>query len=477
MSKSLIASVGFECASSSVEYISFGSSVSLLDFDVTLFRPQIDDYTGYYDTYNGKPCLDDDRSFALRRYMDHWRREIVDAVNGGKTIIVFMTDLSDLSVATGEKKYSGSGRNSRVTRLVMDYDNYRFLPYALKLTPSIGRGMVLATEKSEPLNEYWREFGEASTYKVIINDASSPGHVLTRNGNKSVGLIVRSKVSNGALVLLPDLNLDAETFTVKGKDNQTLWSKEAQAFFPALVAAVVSIDKAIKSSGEVTPEPKWSATGWFKLRAEIDIESKLASLNAELDRINEESADLKSRLSDVSLLRGLLYEKGPQLEKAIIKALRILGYSAEKSNVDNIELDVVFASDEGRLIGEAEGKDSKPVNITKLRQLALNVHEDFEREDVEKIAKGVLFGNGYRLSPLEEREEPFTEKCLSASVASSAALVSTPELFLVAQYLSDNADPDFARKCRLAIGSTVGRVLFPPVPQIAVPQDLAPSEA
>jgi len=465
MPKSSIASVGFECASSSVEHIYFGSSASLLDFDITLFRPQIDSYISHRETYNGKPCLDDDRSFALRRYMDHWRREIRDSVDGGKTVIVFMTDLIDLSIATGEKNYSGSGRNSRVTRIVTDYDNYRFLPYNLKLTPSVGSGMVLSSEKSESLIEYWKEFGEASTYKVTINDTGSPGHILTRNGNKPVGLIVRSKLSNGALVLLPDIDVEADEFTTAGKGNETLWSKEGQRFFAALVSAIVLVDKAIKSSGEVTPEPKWSATARFKLKAEIEIESKLATLDAELDRINEETNELKARLSDASILRGLLYEKGPQLEQSIIRALRILGYSAEQSNIDNIELDVVFTSDEGRLIGEAEGKDNKPVNITKLRQLALNVHEDFEREDVEKIAKGVLFGNGYRMSPLDEREEPFTDKCLSASTASSTALVSTPDLFLVAQYLSDNADPDFATKCRLAISSTVGRVYFPPVPK------------
>lgn len=262
----------------------------------------------------------------------------MDSVNGGKTVIVSMTDLTYLSIATGEKNYSGSGRNSRVTRIVSDYDNYRFLPYALKLTPSIGSGMVLSAEKTEPLIGYWNEFGGASTYKVIINDAGSPGHILTRNGNKPVGLIVRSKVSNGALVLLPDLDVDAEEFTTAGKGDQTLWSKEGQRFFSPLVGAVVSLDKALKSSGEVTPEPSWSATARFKLKAKIDIESKLATLNAELDRINGEMTDLKARLSEISLLRGLLYEKGPQLEQAIIKALHLLGYSAGHSTISNLTL-------------------------------------------------------------------------------------------------------------------------------------------
>ncbi|QND67748.1 hypothetical protein HB777_29945 [Mesorhizobium loti] len=152
------------------------------------------------------------------------------------------------------------------------------------------------------------------------------------------------------------------------------------------------------------------------------------------------------------------------MEKSIIKALRILGYEAEGFKTADLELDVVFTSPEGRLIGEAEGKDDKPVNVTKLRQLALNVHEDFARDDVDELAKGVLFGNSYRLTAIDERGDPFTEKCQSASKASSTALVSTSDLFLIAKYLSENIDVDFAKRCREAIGSAVGRVSFPAVP-------------
>lgn len=80
-----------------------------------------------------------------------------------------------------------------------------------------------------------------------------------------------------------------------------------------------------------------------------------------------------------------------------------MGFRAEPFKDSNSEFDVVFESDEGRLIGEAEGKDSKAINVDKLRQLAMNIHEDLQREEVTKSAKGVLFGNGFRLSPLNER--------------------------------------------------------------------------
>jgi hypothetical protein len=48
---------------------------------------------------------------------------------------------------------------------------------------------------------------------------------------------------------------------------------------------------------------------------------------------------------------------------------------------------VVFESEEGRLIGEAEGKDNKAINVDKLRQLSMNIHEDIQREEVTTPAK------------------------------------------------------------------------------------------
>ncbi|MCH8088935.1 MAG: hypothetical protein IH955_02845, partial [Chloroflexi bacterium] len=128
---------------------------------------------------------------------------------------------------------------------------------------------------------------------------------------------------------------------------------------------------------------------------------------------------------------------------------------------------VVFKSLEGRLLGEAEGKDNKPINIDKLRQLEMNILEDFEREVVTEMAKGVLFGNAYRLRPLDERDEYFTEKCTTAANRSGTALVRTPDLFRVAQYLSNRTDERFAKKCREAIlGTKGGIVVFPEVPEV-----------
>lgn len=140
-----------------------------------------------------------------------------------------------------------------------------------------------------------------------------------------------------------------------------------------------------------------------------------------------------------------------------------MGFAAAPFKESESEFDVVFESAEGRLIGEAEGKDSKAVNIDKLRQPSMNVHEDPQREEVSTPAKPVLFGNAFRLQPIAERPDPFTKKCHSAAASSSTALVHTPDLFFALQYLLENEDPDYAKECRRALLSTTGRVTFPAV--------------
>ena len=79
-------------------------------------------------------------------------------------------------------------------------------------------------------------------------------------------------------------------------------------------------------------------------------------------------------------------------------------------------------------------------------------------------AKPVLFGNGFRLQPLGERNDPFTEKCHSAAGTASTALVFTPDLFLPVQYLVASPDSGYAQACRQAILSSNGRVTFPTAP-------------
>jgi hypothetical protein len=238
-----------------------------------------------------------------------------------------------------------------------------------------------------------------------------------------------------------------------------------------MVSAAVALDKALQAGAEVTPEPTWATETRFSLGTESVLRIQLLDAERQVEEAQKQKEQLAEELKYAGAYRGLLFEKGKPLENVIIEALRLLGFSAARFKESDSEFDVVFESKEGRLIGEAEGKDNKAVNIDKLRQLSMNIHEDLQREIVTAPAKPVLFGNAFRLQPLTERGDPFTEKCHSAAATSSTALVFTPDLFWPVQYLVSNSDPEYAQACRQTLLSSIGRVSFPPTPAPEPTQD------
>ncbi len=461
MSEKRIVTIGFELASSSCKDASFRSKSSLLDFDIVLFKPMIEEFWGYgVDYFQGKPSLSNTQSFQLRECCEHWRRELKEAVAAGKTVLVFLPELTSVYIDTGERSYSGTGRNQKTTHHVAEYSNYNSIPADLKPVVANGSEMKLAPSVDPPLAAFWNSFRELFSYHVLLTSEVMTASILTRTGDKPVGAIIRSKGSTGSLVLLPDIDFYPDDFLVE-KNEEQVWTKKASNFANRFVGAAVQLDKDLRAASDVTTEPVWASSDEYLMAPERTLRAELMAAELAVENAQQIKEELAERLSLEGRLRGLLFEKGVPLETAIIDALRKLGFTAERFKEGGSEFDVVFESAEGRLIGEAEGKDNKAVNVDKLRQLQMNLHEDLLRESVEIPAKPVLFGNANRLLPLEKRSDPFTEKCVAAALTMNTALVFTPDLFFAVQNYIECQDARFAAACRLAILSSIGRVIFP----------------
>jgi len=459
--------VGLEWPIDEVTEISFAEHISLLDADIIVFNPDISSYLYYYgrEDYLGKPCLDDGNSFALKGALDHWKREIKEAYEAGKTIFVFLNKVQDVYVATGEKTHSGTGRNQKTTRIVTLTNNYKAIPVDLAPVNTNGSAMKLSKEGSI-IATYWQDFGSLSNYMVILKQDIKTPSVTTKSGDKPVGSIIRGK-SGGSLVLLPYFGFHLEEYSIESDDPKTgyVWTQEAVQAGKRLLSHLVDIDKSLKDSFDRTPMPPWAKNNIYQSSKEKELQGELLVVENKLEELSQEKEALKTKLDEAGYLRGLLYEKGPALEIAIIESLKIMGFTASNYKDSESEFDVVFESEEGRLLGEAEGKDSKAINIDKLRQLEMNIHEDFARDEVSAMAKGVLFGNAYRLTELDTRGEYFTEKCLTASKRSGFALVRTPDLFFAAKHILETQDVEFAAQCRKVIIETSGSaVILPAIP-------------
>lgn len=462
MAKRRFFTVGFELPGDDFEYVPFESQQTLLDADVILFEPTLGNYHSIIQ-HSGRPLLSEYSSFMTKGQLDHWRSEITAAAQAGKLVIVYLARPVECYRYTGEKQFSGTGRSRVTTNIVTEISSYDGIPYLKGVTAKSGKEIRL--EKGPTyLAEYWAEFSSYSPYEVELNGDFKNVLLKSRTGNRILGAAVH--LNSGNLLFLPPLRYDDGKF-IRTRGKESYWTAEAIKFGKRLTSVLGTLAESLKQSTQTTPEPTWTLEPEFRLTEESELESSILTINGEIAARQDKKAALEAQLRKAGGLRRLLYEQGKPLERAIIEALGYLGFRVEPFSDGESEFDAVFVSPEGRCLGEAEGKDNKAVNIDKFSQLERNLHEDFARDRVTEYAKGVLFGNAYRLKPLPERGEFFTDKCVTAAKRARVALVRTPDLFAPAKYLKENpSDAAYAKQCREAIFSSDGEVVTFPSPPV-----------
>ena len=471
MPKKILSIGGLEIPGGEVERIQFHSRRSLLDADIVIFSPGFPpDYSST--TYQGKTCLSDDSSFRTREALAHWRRELMATIEAEKLVIVLMQAPQIVFAATGDKQHSGTGRNARVTRIVEQLHSYSAIPAKWNYHEASGVEMTLTAE-ARFLAPYWTEFSEYSKYETFIDGDVKEPLVKTKSGNRIVGACGRK--GRGALLALPALQLNHSSFfRLRSADNkkEEVWTKEGAIFGKKLLSCVVSLQEALVAETAHTPTPQWTKSDVFRLSDESTIQRSIETTTTKIEQLESQRIEYEAQLKTAGELRYLLYEQGKPLEKSVLQALQLFGFDAKGFKEDGSEFDAVFSSAEGRFIGEVEGKDNKAINIDKFSQLERNLNEDFARDGVEQFAKGVLFGNAFRLQPPPERENPFTEKCRTAAKRLGVALVRTEDLFAPSRYMKDKRDDEYGKRCREAIFATSGDIVTFPAPPDAISSEM-----
>lgn len=454
-----------EIPGADIDYYDLKSKASLLDYDIIIINPDIRQF--YYDhsDYKGKPCLNDSNSFKLKEHLQHWRREIKEATLADKTVFIIMSELDEVFVATGQKDYSGTGRNRSTTRIVEEINNYYLLPLSgLKVTSSVGKEINPCNQNI--IANYWKLFKDISSFKVTLKCEDIEPILVTKSGNKCVGATKKSKSSKGALILLPYISFNEEKYYFTNReDGKDYWNKEGIKDGKKFISSLVEISKTLRNEKQLTPLPEWVNSDEFILPQEQIAQNKIMEIDGKIEKLQKSRERHLQTIKEETILKNLLFENGIPLEEAIHKSLSILGFKTSRYKDQQSEFDVVFESKEGRLIGEAEGKNAKPISITKMRQLEINILEDYERDEVTEIANGVLVGNAFRNYEPHERGDFFTEKCLKAADRNGIALIRSIDLFHITKHFLETNDKAFSSKCRELIVESKGVVTFPPIPE------------
>jgi hypothetical protein len=420
--KRRLISIGYEIPGFSNDCYEYSSDQSLLDADVLVFEPET-----YDTTYGGKTSLNESGSFEIQQDAEHWRRELSTALEHGKTVLLILRRYQIVQIDTGRKEFKGA----KTINYVTDYSNYKFLPIALPSMTAKGGTEIVFT--GDPVfATFFREFKKYLRFECYLNDKVVRPLFVTKTGAKPIGAVFG--VGKGHLTLLPLIEYDRDKF-IKGKGEQLSWTKEAIAFGSRLVEIIFDIDKALKSESTETPPPSWVKDSEFMSPRETIVLRGIEDARKKRQQLEEEEFSLQAELRIEQQLKNLLFETGKPLEAAVIIALQVLGYSAENYDDGGLELDQVIVSPEAeRFIGECEGKDNTAINIDKFRQLAENIQADLQREEIEKPAIGILFGNGFRLVHPKDRPEQFTQKCLT-SAKRDTILVRTADLYPIVRYI------------------------------------------
>lgn len=459
-----IFTIGYKIPTFDENYIDFYDGKSLMDADILLISPELfyprRSYGGWIEFSSGGGCYDAPTSTEYEKKLSHLNKEVRDFLQSGKSVFIVLSKQEFYMLSSGVS-HPRKGENLHSTYTKTNYD---FLPISIgTLVSASGRNITFSGNPT--FGDFHNKFKNNLEYQLYIENANGAQVLFTgKDKTKILGAIF--KVKNGNLIVLPSINYDEEKFTeIKGKEKKEYWTKEATQFGKSLVKALVDIDKSLRKGGDKTPPPDWTSEVDFYLAQEQVLKKGVEKKTKEIERLILQRKELQIKLEEEANLRDLLFEKGKLLENAISVALEILGYKSENYNDGNLELDHIIISPEGdRFIGEAEGKDTSAINIDKFRQLAVNIHEDLQRDEVEKPAIGILFGNGFRLAKPSERAEQFTTKCINTAKSSNCALVRTTDLFQIAKYVKESKDKDFAKRCRDEIKNSIGKIVdFPTV--------------
>ena len=370
---------------------------------------------------------------------------------------------------TDKTETSRTSRN--VTLFVEEICSYDSLPFIQSHSKKTGSKVKL-TKTGSILAPYWNEFSPISPYQVEICGDFSEALLKSQSGNRTVGAIKQFE-SGGAILYLPPINFIIDEILDEDEDEEEEedgWTEVELRLGKKFVSAICALAEAIASNRAITPPPEWSLNDYYRMQSETEIRNRITNINEQLNRLEQEKIVLQEDLVVAGGPRRLLFEKGKSLEEAILDSLTTMGFDAANYSDGESEFDMVFSSPMGRrFLGEAEGRDNKAIDITKFSQLERNLHEDYERDGVDQLAKGVLFGNGHRLRAPDERDETFTQKCQTAAKRTGSALIRTADVFEPTRYLKKNPeDREYAEACRRTIEDAEGDIVKFPAPPVAI---------
>jgi len=306
-SESQAIALGFELEHPDVAQTRFRSSQTLLDYEIVFWDPGwiLEEYTrDFTSSYQGLPLISQHDSALIVGEVARRKREMIELLKLGGTIVIFLSRPDQIYIHTGEKQYSGTGRNRHTTAFVRHFDLAAALPISVKLV--VAQGKQMEFRGSEPFGSFWRKHKDDFTYRAYMEELTGKPQVYIRRTERPVASVV--KAEKGSVILLPDLRYD---------DDEKKQQKREEAITGSLFDLIAALRG---ETGDYVP-PAWAKD--YRLPGEDDAGEVLVKAEQSVSRALDRRAKARTNISDVEQHKLLFTGTGPALEAQVRWALRL----------------------------------------------------------------------------------------------------------------------------------------------------------
>lgn len=393
-----------------IDVIDFNKNYALYDYDIVLL--DLNRITSSYekiDPVNGRTTLNDQDSFQFSLDFRRVKKEIEEFLKMGKTIYVNLPREPVINVFSGEKKYSGTGRNVQETLYLTPIELLTLLPIKISTTTSLGGKIESTTENAY---ESLYSVGKMNYLYYVYFESEEVGERIANIPQTNKRVAESFSVGDGKLIIYPF------NFTDVNCSNQA----DYRIMINKFLHVIDDLEEEIKLNISEFELPKW--TSKYYVLNEKEKAAEIDELEKRLQELKIKKEKRTTELLDLQTYKLMFTSTGKELESIVYKVLHDLGF--KNKPVEHNRADGIFEFKENDIVTEIKGVKGSSAEKHGA-QLEKWVSEFYEKE--EKQAKGILIVNGFRGKDLPLRNEDiFPHQMLDYCTKRGHCLISTLQL-------------------------------------------------
>jgi hypothetical protein len=420
-----IISVGEEINHQLVTVEQFSSPVSFLDYDFLVWNPAhlFYEYKAEYpsSTFQGHRSLNDDASAKIVEDVARRKGEILELVDLGRTVVVFLPPPDKCYYATGEKAYSGTGRSRVATRIVNGLDLLSTIPVK-NLSATVAEGENVEFRGNGPFKTYWSKVKGLHYYSAYLTNPVGKPFLFIKGTSRVIGTWIPTQ--RGVFLILPQFC---------GQRNHNT-KKDFLSACGIFIDALVELSSNLKKETGDFQLPEW--TKRILLPGEELQRQEIQKREGEISKALSEVSQLKEQLANTERYKLLLSGTGRALEVQVATILREVGFEVNEP-ADGRD-DLILKFNDRVAVAEIKGV-TKSAAEKHAAQLEKWVSEYLTTNDIK--SKGMLIVNAFNDTPLDARtESAFPNQMIKYCTNREHCLITTTQLLYLALYLRENPD-------------------------------------